>query len=58
MMVIIRCILVIVAVLGGSLICWEQFETQSYALAGAGAGLLAAVLILLIEQRIIAYIRR
>ena len=52
MMLIIRCILVIIAVLAGSFICWEQFESQSSALAGAGAGLLAAILILLIEQRI------
>ena len=52
MMIILRCLLVFVAALGGMIIFWETFDSYDFALIGGCIGCLIAILIILVEQRV------
>jgi len=52
MMLLFRCLLIFVALLGGGLIFWESFHEPVFALLGGSIGLVLAVSIIFIEHRV------
>jgi len=52
MMLILRCLLVIIGSLVGAIIFWEAFKSKDFSLIGGCIGLLIAILIILVEQKV------
>jgi len=52
MMLLLRCTLILIALVGGSFIFWESFEKPEYALLGGFLGILIALLIIFVEHKV------
>ena len=52
MMLLLRCTLIVIALVGGGFIFWESFEKPEYALLGGFLGILIALLIIFVEHKV------